>query len=194
MVESAVPSPARNERLCVVFRVIVPFGAVIVTSTWLVHSGFIRVDPTPAPLWVIAAQYVLYFITFDTWFYWLHRLIHTRLFYRKVHQWHHLTVPPVVWSNNSDRLVDNLFLQSYWLFAHFLLPAAPVVLFVHKLYDQITGIIGHSGHEHGGRWCWPPSPNGRRHSSRPAPSLFLLQLRDPFQLVGSGDGHAPSRS
>ena len=106
----------------------------------------------------MAMSFILSLVLYDTWFYWLHRLIHTRLFYRKVHQWHHLTVPPVVWSNNSDRLVDNLFLQSYWLIAHFLLPAAPVVLFVHKLYDQITGIIGHSGHEHGGRWCWPPSP------------------------------------
>jgi len=97
-------------------------------------------------------------LLFDTWFYWLHRLIHTRFFYRRVHRWHHLTITPVVWSNNSDRLVDNLFLQSYWLVAHLLIPIAPAVLFAHKIYDQITGVIGHSGYEHGGRWCWPPSP------------------------------------
>ena len=64
-------------------------------------------------------------VLFDTWFYWLHRLIHTRFFYRWVHRWHHLTIMLVVWSNNSDRLVDNLFLQSYWLVAHFLIPIAP---------------------------------------------------------------------
>jgi len=28
----------------------------------------------------------------------------------------------------------------------------------HKLYDQVTGVIGHSGWEHGGSWCRPPSP------------------------------------
>jgi lathosterol oxidase len=97
-------------------------------------------------------------LLFDTWFYWLHRLIHTRLFYRRIHRWHHLTVAPVVWSNNSDRLVDNLLLQSYWFFAHLLIPVAPAVLLAHKIYDQITGVIGHSGYEHGGRWCLPPSP------------------------------------
>ena len=97
-------------------------------------------------------------VLFDTWFYWFHRLIHTRLLYRRVHRWHHLTITPVVWSNNSDRLVDNLFLQSYWLIAHMLIPIAPAALFAHKIYDQITGVIGHSGFEHGGRWCWPPSP------------------------------------
>ncbi|TMK12662.1 MAG: sterol desaturase family protein, partial [Alphaproteobacteria bacterium] len=52
----------------------------------------------------------------------------------------------------------NLFLQSYWLVAHFLIPAAPAVLLAHKLYDQVTGVIGHSGWEHGGAWCRPPSP------------------------------------
>ena len=97
-------------------------------------------------------------VLFDTWFYWFHRLVHVRALYPWVHRWHHLTVTPVAWSNNSDRLVDNLLLQSYWLVAHFLLPVAPAVLVAHKLYDQVTGVIGHSGFEHGGIWCWPPSP------------------------------------
>ncbi|HEX2152266.1 MAG TPA: sterol desaturase family protein [Stellaceae bacterium] len=105
-----------------------------------------------------ALSFVLSLIVFDTWFYWFHRLIHTRHLYRRVHRWHHMTVTPVVWSNNSDRLVDNLFLQSYWLIAHFLVPAAPAVLLAHKIYDQITGVVGHSGWEHGGIWCRPPSP------------------------------------
>jgi Delta7-sterol 5-desaturase len=106
----------------------------------------------------IALSFLLSLILFDAWFYWLHRLIHTRPFYARVHRWHHLTVTPVVWSNNSDRLVDNLFLQSYWLVAHLLVPAAPAALLAHKLYDQITGVAGHSGYEHGGMWCRPPSP------------------------------------
>jgi sterol desaturase/sphingolipid hydroxylase (fatty acid hydroxylase superfamily) len=106
----------------------------------------------------IGLSVALSLVAFDTWFYWLHRLIHTRRLYRRVHRWHHLTVTPVVWSNNSDRLVDNLFLQSYWLVAHFLVPAAPAALLAHKIYDQITGIVGHSGWEHAGALCRPPSP------------------------------------
>ncbi|MGH7092580.1 MAG: sterol desaturase family protein [Stellaceae bacterium] len=97
-------------------------------------------------------------VLFDTWFYWFHRLIHSRWLYRRVHRWHHMTVTPVVWSNNSDRLIDNLFLQSYWLVAHFLFPVAPAVLLAHKLYDQVTGVVGHSGWEHAGSWSLPPSP------------------------------------
>src|SRR5438270_3870433 len=38
-------------------------------------------------------------ILFDTWFYWFHRLIHTRFFYRRGHLWAHLGIRPVVWFN-----------------------------------------------------------------------------------------------
>jgi sterol desaturase/sphingolipid hydroxylase (fatty acid hydroxylase superfamily) len=97
-------------------------------------------------------------ILYDTWFYWFHRLLHAKPFYRIIHRWHHLTTTPVVWSNNSDTLLDNCVLQSYWLVAHLLLPISPIVLLAHKMLDQITGTIGHSGYEHGGALCWPPSP------------------------------------
>src|SRR3981189_3123127 len=49
-------------------------------------------------------------VLFDTWFYWFHRLIHTPMFYARVHRWHHLTVTPVAWSNNRERLGGILLL------------------------------------------------------------------------------------
>jgi lathosterol oxidase len=103
-------------------------------------------------------SFVASMVLFDTWFYWFHRLIHWKPLYRRVHRWHHLCVTPTVWSNNSDTFLDNCFLQSYWLFVHILIPIAPMVLFAHKIYDQISGVVGHSGFEHGGWLCQPPSP------------------------------------
>jgi sterol desaturase/sphingolipid hydroxylase (fatty acid hydroxylase superfamily) len=132
-------------------------AAMFAGGHWLYAQFHWGLAPLPGVLgWV--ASFALSMVVFDAWFYWLHRLIHTKPLYARVHRWHHRTATPVVWSNNSDRLVDNLFLQSYWLVAHFLVPAAPAVLLAHKLYDQITGIIGHSGYEHGGALCRPPSP------------------------------------
>lgn len=118
---------------------------------WGFHPARMTV---PGALLSFIASMVLY----DTWFYWLHRLIHHRRLFKHVHRWHHMTTSPVVWSNNSDTLLDNCFLQSYWLIAHFIIPISPVVLLAHKIYDQITGAIGHSGHEYGGRLFTPPSP------------------------------------
>jgi sterol desaturase/sphingolipid hydroxylase (fatty acid hydroxylase superfamily) len=112
----------------------------------------------PTSIWSVLLSFVLSMIAYDTWFYWMHRLLHTKPFYRPIHRWHHLSLPSVAWSNNSDTLLDNMFLQSYWLAAHLIMPIAPVVLLVHKLYDHISGIIGHSGVEHGGGITFPPSP------------------------------------
>lgn len=106
----------------------------------------------------VVASFLISMIAYDTWFYWMHRLLHTKLLYRRIHRWHHMSLPSVAWSNNSDTLLDNLFLQSYWMVAHLIFPINPMVLLVHKLYDHVTGIIGHSGVEHGGGICRPPSP------------------------------------
>ena len=119
------------------------------------HLGFPAWQPS---LWSVVLSVLLSMFAYDTWFYWMHRLLHSPLFYRPIHRWHHLSLPSVAWSNNSDTLLDNLFLQSYWMAAHFILPISPALLLIHKLYDHISGIIGHSGVEHGGAICWPPSP------------------------------------
>ena len=97
-------------------------------------------------------------LEFDTWFYWFHRLLHTRWFFQHTHRRHHLIRTPVAWSNDSDTLADNCFLQSYWAFAYFMFPISPVVLLAHKIYDLVTGCIGHSGYESAGRLSLPPSP------------------------------------
>lgn len=90
-------------------------------------------------------------LVFDTWFHWFHRLLHTRWFFKHIHHWYHLIRTPVVWSNDSETLADNCFLQSYWAFAYFMFPISPIVLLAHKIYDLVTGCIGHSGYEYAGR-------------------------------------------
>jgi len=119
------------------------------------HWGFQALPLTP---WSVILSFIASMLVFDTWFYWSHRLIHQKPFFVWVHRWHHQSVTPVAWSNNSDLIVDNLFIQSYWILAHFLLPISPYVLVAHKLYDQITGTIGHAGVEYGGTLVRPKSP------------------------------------
>src|SRR5260221_14414868 len=88
-------------------------AAMFGTGHWLYAEFGWGLTPLPGIAGAVLS-FVLSLVVFDTWFYWFHRLIHTRQLYARVHRWHHLTVTPVAWSNNSDRLVDNLFLQSFW--------------------------------------------------------------------------------
>ena len=107
--------------------------------------GFNADDHSPA---LMVITFLLSLFLFDTWFYWFHRLIHSKFLFKHVHRWHHQTVTPTLWSNNSDSFLDNLFLQSYWAVVHFLFPVHPVVILVHKIFDQVTGMLGHSGYEY----------------------------------------------
>jgi sterol desaturase/sphingolipid hydroxylase (fatty acid hydroxylase superfamily) len=104
---------------------------------------------TPFALGWISAPltFVASVVIYDTWFYWGHRLMHTRFLYR-FHAHHHKSIVPTPWSNNSDTLVGAFVEQSYFLVAPFLLPIPLEVLLAHKIYDQVTGMIGHAGHEY----------------------------------------------
>jgi lathosterol oxidase len=117
---------------------------------------------TIAPLELSLMSGILMFgislLLYDSWFYWGHRLMHTKALYR-FHAHHHKSVVPTPWSNNSDTLVGAFVEQSYFLVIPFLLPVPPAVLIVHKIFDQVTGMIGHAGHEYfaspTARWPWP---------------------------------------
>jgi len=86
-------------------------------------------------------------VAYDAWFYWGHRLMHTRLLYPH-HFWHHKSVAPTVWSNYSDSLPDAFAMQSYYLLAPLVLPIPAVVLILHRIWDHINGQVGHSGFEY----------------------------------------------
>lgn len=119
----------------------------------LYRYGFTLFKPQHYSWWQMLIIYPLYWvlslIIYDTWFYWVHRLLHVQPLFKYVHAWHHRkslrTIS--VWSNNSDSVWDNLILQMYWFYAFILLPFPPIVIFAHKLYDHITGLLGHSGYE-----------------------------------------------
>jgi Delta7-sterol 5-desaturase len=118
--ETAPQQIRRDQRQSAVS--LLAIAAMFGTGHWLYAEFGWGLEPVGGVAGGVLA-FVGSLVLFDTWFYWFHRLIHTPLFYARVHRWHHLTVTPVAWSNNSDRLIDNLFLQSYWLVAHLLVLA-----------------------------------------------------------------------
>lgn len=132
----------------------ISFFVALGYSAFRLGVGFRAPASVPGQLLSLVGSLLLY----DAWFYWAHRLIHAKFLFKWVHAWHHRTVTPTAWSNNSDTFLDNLFLQSYWVAVHFLLPISPEVVLLHKLYDQVTGMFGHSGYEYMvSRWARFPS-------------------------------------
>lgn len=97
-------------------------------------------------------------VLYDAWFYWVHRLLHSRPFYR-FHALHHKSVAPTVWSNHHESFMEALLNQVYYALIVFILPIPWQVLILQKLYDQVSGMLGHAGFEHfaspAGRAPWP---------------------------------------
>ncbi|WP_137129276.1 sterol desaturase family protein [Rhizobium sp. FY34] len=106
---------------------------------------------TIAPLalswWTGPLMLGLSVVLYDAWFYWVHRLLHWKPFYR-FHALHHKSVAPTVWTNHHETLVEGFLNQAFYLLIPFILPIPWQLLVLQKLYDQVSGMLGHAGFEH----------------------------------------------
>lgn len=84
----------RNEVLFAAINVAVSGFLLGGPTKYLQHHGIIRFNAGPASPWAIALEYILYFVGFDTWFYWLHRAMHVEPLYSLIHKLHHRSISP----------------------------------------------------------------------------------------------------
>lgn len=121
------------------------------TST-LNRFGLIEFHEEPAGWWIIALEYALYFFAFDTWFYWMHRLMHKEPMYTVVHKIHHLSTAPNLVTTFSVTPLESLINGGF-------VPLFTAVLTVHESTmalivptNIIMGLYVHSGYEFLPRW------------------------------------------
>ena len=110
-------------------------------------AGFTPFAPLPLSWWSIPLAFLVLLVAYDAWFYAAHRLLHTKALYR-FHVPHHRSVAPTPWSNDSSTAVDTLITHAFFLLIVFVVPVPPLVLIAHRVFDQVSGMIGHSGYEH----------------------------------------------
>ncbi len=139
-------------------------ASILVTCTsvaiglFVQYKGWTLFSPWAFSWWTAVPLFVLCMVLFDAWFYFAHRLLHTKLFY-KYHLLHHRSVAPTAWSNDSIGLVDTAMSQGYYAVITFFVPFPPIILLAHRLFDQINGTFGHAGFEYfASRTARYPSP------------------------------------
>lgn len=136
----------------------VAFSGVVLGSstTWLQQNGFIQLSPDPAPLWVIGAQYALYFVTFDTWFYWLHRGMHIEPFYGAIHKVHHGSLSPNFMTTLSvsplESLINGGWVPIFLVLMTMVWPVHEASMALITPTNIIMGFYVHSGFEFLPRW------------------------------------------
>ncbi|HWU01394.1 MAG TPA: sterol desaturase family protein [Novosphingobium sp.] len=139
------PLPLRRElmRAPVSILVIALFFAGGLFCQW---QGW-ALAPVALRWWNAGPLLLLSILLYDAWFYWVHRLLHTRALLR-FHAPHHRAHAPTVWTNHNETPVEAVLNQLFYLLIVFVVPIPWPVLVAHKLYDQFSGMMGHCGFEH----------------------------------------------
>ncbi len=125
---------------------------------WLLAAaGTIRIDSDVSErgwAWWWASL-ALIIVAHDAWFYWTHRLLHHRRWFRAVHGRHHASLHPTPWAayafHPAEALVQAAFLPLFLL----LVPMHGGAIALFLLHMIVRNTVGHCAHELL-PWRWTP--------------------------------------
>ncbi|KAK9815322.1 hypothetical protein WJX72_001696 [[Myrmecia] bisecta] len=126
--------------------------AAVLTIVEKLHAaglGKLYTGPLHSPSEVVylIATIVSLDILHDTWFYWTHRLLHSRLLYKHIHHLHHTSKAPTAFTGYSFHVVEAAIVFANEILVVFLFPINATL---HRVYHLFTTIIhngGHAGYE-----------------------------------------------
>ncbi|HMQ49505.1 MAG TPA: sterol desaturase family protein [Saprospiraceae bacterium] len=83
----------------------------------------------------------------DTYFYWIHRAMHSKFLYRQLHRVHHQSHNPTPWAALSFHPSEALLEVAILPILTLVMPFHPIVLFAYTTWSLAWNIIGHLGYE-----------------------------------------------
>lgn len=119
--------------------------ALGVATAMLVLDGTIPLATALPSLPRFAFEVVLYVLLFDGYFYALHRLLHTRALYRRVHAVHHRSSAPTVLTALAFHPVEALLIMGFMPVAMGLVPIHLLSFAVVSAFLSGSIVLAHSG-------------------------------------------------
>jgi sterol desaturase/sphingolipid hydroxylase (fatty acid hydroxylase superfamily) len=115
----------------------------------LLLNGQTRVyyDLNDYPIWYLFVSFFIFMIIHDAYLYWMHRLMHIKLLFRRVHFAHHQSLYPTpfaVFASTPYEAIINFAIIPVLLV---LIPFNFWMLLVYFSYNLITNLTGHLGFE-----------------------------------------------
>ena len=129
---------------------------------FVVDKGWGRIleDPlSPAVVLTIAWQFAVYFVLFDVYFYFLHRLMHTKALFW-VHRVHHRSRAPDPLTAFSFHPIEGLLTGGFVPIMVLLFDLHVYTIVIVNLFGVINSVLVHSGHEIFPSW-WYRKPATR---------------------------------
>ncbi len=83
----------------------------------------------------------------DTWFYWTHRLMHTRRLFPIVHRVHHLSHSPTPWAAFAFHPTEAFIQAIVFPITAAFMPVHPLAALIWLIYMTVLNVLGHLGFE-----------------------------------------------
>lgn len=142
----------RNEAAIVLLNMALSGLFIGGLTSLLALLGTVSVIKDQTHWWVIAGEFALFFLGFDAWFYWFHRLMHKEPIYSLVHKLHHKSTAPNLLTtfsvNPLESLVNGGFVPVFTLLYSVHAPT----LWLMTAFQGLMGLYVHSGYEFLPRW------------------------------------------
>jgi lathosterol oxidase len=119
----------------------------IVLYTPLHHVTRIYDSVDQYPLWWLFASVILSLVIHDTYFYWMHRLLHHPQLFRYIHLLHHKSTNPSPWASYSFHLMESFTEGAIVFVIVMVMPIHPLGIFVFVIVAFIINVYGHLGYE-----------------------------------------------
>ena len=104
------------------------------------------------PTWYIGVSLALSLIVHDTYFYWMHRLLHNKKLFRWTHLTHHKSVNPSPWTSYSFHFLEAITEGLIVLIIAVVMPLHPLTVILFTIASFIINVYGHLGYEIMPRW------------------------------------------
>lgn len=131
------------------FTTLLIFSALGVTSLMSTKLGltslYFDIDTYGIPY--LFLSFALLTIWHETYFYWAHRLIHKKPWFKWIHLTHHRSTNPSPMAAYSFSIPEAIMEGAYMLLFVFFVPVHPIVILTQALYAMLMNIWWHSGLE-----------------------------------------------
>lgn len=125
------------------------FGLTATVDYGFYRQGWTQIylDLSARSWWYFAASVLLIIAIHDTYFYWMHRLLHWKPLFRRVHRVHHLSLTPTSWAGYATHWGEGLLMSGNFLIYPLLFPVHPLAIVLYVVIQNIYSTLGHCGYD-----------------------------------------------
>jgi len=126
--------------------------SVILLVSPLRHYTLIYDNLSDFPLWYIPVSVGASLILHDTYFYWMHVLLHQKPLFKLMHLVHHKSTNPSPWTSYSFQLAEAIAEGLVLVVIVFLIPIHTIGIISFTVLALFINVYGHLGYEIAPKW------------------------------------------